>query len=514
MYKTLLCLRYLRTRYLAFVCIVSVLLGVATLIVVNSVMSGFSTKLRDRLRGILSDVRIKSDRTDGFNETTEELEAKVAASPVGKHIAATAPTVEVAALLQFTVRRDGRKVPFTRQVHVIGVDPVRQAGVGGFAEYLVRQKNVAVPSFEMTTDALERHRENRYRDSLDDFRAAAQPKELSPVRVPDLNPGGFLENPVIEPRPPAPPLPYLPTPAVEEPIRLPGAILGFSLAHSRQTVERIDEKTGEKTKVQIDWPLLEPGDDVTLLTYGASGTKPASATFVVADYFKAEMSEYDGSFVYVDIRDLQRIRGMGDHPSALQVKLKDDVRNDSMLIHSDIVPALQELLPKPESRVDSWEQLQGPLLAAIDIERGILNILLFLIVGVAGFGVLAIFSMIVSEKFRDIGILKSLGASNWGVMSIFLGYGLLLGVIGCGLGTLAGLWITHHVNEIETWVSYLTGKPVFDRSVYYFDKIPVNVELSSIVYVNLGATAIAVLFSVLPALRAARLQPVRALRFE
>jgi lipoprotein-releasing system permease protein len=268
------------------------------------------------------------------------------------------------------------------------------------------------------------------------------------------------------------------------------------------------------TKVSVDQPVLEPGDDVTLLTYGASGTKPASATFVVADYFRAEMSEYDSSFVYVDIRDLQRIRGMGDHPSALQVKLKDDVSGDSERVRTEIVPALQELLPRPESRVHSWEQLQGPLLAAIDIERGILNILLFLIVGVAGFGVLAIFSMIVSEKYRDIGILKSLGASNRGVMSIFLGYGLLLGVIGCGLGTLAGLWITHHVNEIEGWVTYLSGKPVFDRSVYYFDKIPVNVEPASVVYVNLGATAIAVLFSVLPALRAARLQPVRALRFE
>ncbi len=506
MYKTLLCLRYLRTRYLAFVCIVSVLLGVATLIVVNSVMSGFSTKLRDRLRGILSDVRVESDRTDGFAETTAELEAKVMASPAGPYIAATAPTVEVAALMQFTVRdKYGRKVPITKQVRVIGVDPVKQGGVGGFAEYLVRQKDAAVPTFDMTADALYRHRTNRFFDLEDDLRPR---QELPPPRVPDPavpKPGAFLDNPVLEPEPPAKPLPQFFRPR-DASVRLPGAILGFSLAHYRMT----DEETGE----QIDRPVLEPGDDMSLLTYGASGTKAASATFVVTDYFKSDMSEYDSSFVYVDIRDLQRIRGMDDHPSALQVKLTDAVRSDSKLIHAEIVPALQKLLPKPESRVHSWEQLQGPLLAAIDIERGILNILLFLIVGVAGFGVLAIFSMIVSEKTRDIGILKSLGASNRGVMSIFLGYGLLLGVIGCGLGTLAGLWITYHVNEIEGWIADLTGKQVFDRTVYYFDKIPVNVEMPSILYVNLGATAIAVLFSVLPALRAARLQPVRALRFE
>ncbi len=505
-YKMLLCLCYLRTRYLAFVCIVSVLLGVATLIVVNSVMSGFSTKLRDRLRGILTDVRVESDRTDGFVETTAELEAKVAASPAGKYIAATAPTVEVAALMQFTVRTKNGKVPITKQVRVIGVDPARQGGVGGFAEYLVRQKNAAVPTFDMTADALYRHRTNRFFDLEDDL--LPRTSELPSPRVPDPvgRPGGFLEEPVLEPQPPATPLPPLPRPAADEPVRLPGAILGFSLAHFRHT----DETTGAQT----DRAVLEPGDDVSLLTYGATGTKPASATFVVADYFKSDMSEYDSSFVYVDIRDLQRIRGMDDHPSALQVRLADDVRGDSKLIHAEIVPALQALMPRPESRVHSWEQLQGPLLSAIDIERGILNILLFLIVGVAGFGVLAIFSMIVSEKYRDIGILKSLGASNTGVMSIFLGYGLLLGVIGCGLGTLAGLWITHHVNEIEGWIADLTGKQVFDRTVYYFDKIPVNVEPMSVLYVNLGATAIAVLFSVLPALRAARLQPVRALRFE
>lgn len=510
MYKTLLCLRYLRTRYLAFVCIVSVLLGVATLIVVNSVMSGFSHKLRDRLRGILSDVRIESDRTDGFAETVSELEAKVTASPAGVHIAATAPTVEVAALMQFTVRtKSGARVPITKQVRVIGVDPVKQGGVGGFAEYLVRQKNAALPTFELTPDALRHRFENRVWDIQDEFPPVRREGKLPLTPVPDpmAKLGGFLENPILEPQPPAKDkLPDFHRPLDEGPIRLPGAILGFSLAHFRYT----DEETGE----QLDRAVLEPGDDVSLLTYGASGTKPASATFIVTDYFKSDMSEYDSSFVYVDIRDLQRIRGMGDTASALQIKLKDTIRTDSPRIHKEIVPALETLMPRPESRVHSWEQLQGPLLSAIDIERGILNILLFLIVGVAGFGVLAIFSMIVSEKTRDIGILKSLGASNRGVMSIFLGYGLLLGVIGCALGTLLGLWITHHVNEIEQWIASISGRQIFDRTVYYFDKIPVNVEPTSIVYVNLGAVAIAVLFSVLPALRAARLQPVRALRFE
>src|SRR5204863_2007646 len=88
---------------------------------------------------------------------------------------------------------------------------------------------------------------------------------------------------------------------------------------------------------------------------------------------------------------------------------------------------LRRIFPSHTYQVHTWEEKQGVLLSAIAIERGILNVLLFMIVGVAGFGILAIFSMIVVEKTRDIGILKALGASNRGIMTIFLSYGLLLG---------------------------------------------------------------------------------------
>jgi lipoprotein-releasing system permease protein len=133
---------------------------------------------------------------------------------------------------------------------------------------------------------------------------------------------------------------------------------------------------------------------------------------------------------------------------------------------------------------------------------------------VAGFGILAIFSMIVVEKTRDIGVLKALGASNRGVLAIFLGYGLLLGAVGAGLGTALGLTITFNLNEIEQFVTRISGHEIFDRKIYYFDKIPTFVQPLSVVLVNVGSVVIAVLFSVLPALRAAMLHPVRALRYE
>src|SRR5205814_1095644 len=137
--------------------------------------------------------------------------------------------------------------------------------------------------------------------------------------------------------------------------------------------------------------------------------------------------------------------------------------------------ALEKLKPM-YFRVSTWEQKQGPLLAAVSIEQSILNILLFFIIAVAGFGILAIFFMIVVEKTRDIGILKALGASTAGIRGIFLGYGLLLGLVGAGVGMACGLLFVWNINGIERWLSRQTGHKVFDDSIYYFNEIPTLVQ--------------------------------------
>src|SRR2546428_13893499 len=116
MYKLLLCFRYLRTRFLAFVCIVSVMLGVATLVVVNSVMSGFSTKLKDRLHGVLSDVEVESRSYEGFPDPEARMEA-IRHSKVGDKVESMTPTIEVFAMLQFYYKGSC----ITKPVHLIGV---------------------------------------------------------------------------------------------------------------------------------------------------------------------------------------------------------------------------------------------------------------------------------------------------------------------------------------------------------------------------------------------------------
>jgi len=466
MYKYLLCWRYLRTRYIALASVISVMLGVATMIVVNSVMAGFSEKMRDRLHGVLADVIVESRDIDGFRNS-DEVMARIK-QVGGDDVVAMAPTMETPALLKFSFRG----MPVTRPVLLIGIRPTERAKTGDFAEFLIDGNgNKVPPSFEVS----EAIRKNNPLGQLID-------EEEDPViKI-------ALQN-------------QLPKYQGDD-----GIILGYSLAHSH-----VQGK---------DYCIAPPGSQVNLV-FPQAGNPPKATSDqgTVMAYFKSGMSEYDSSHVYMPLAQLQRMRLLGGDPTSgkegainqIQVKAKAGVDLDDLAGRIEL--ALEEL---SESRfmVNTWERKQGPLLAAVAVEQGILNLLLFFIIAVAGFGILAIFSMIVVEKTRDIGVLKALGSSTSGVRGIFLGYGLSLGIVGSGVGMIGGLLFVHYINPIEDALSKLTGRKVFDDSIYYFSEIPTRVVPGTVAWIVGGALLIAIVASVVPAQRAARLRPVQALRFE
>jgi len=512
MYKLLLCLRYLRTRWIALASIVSVTLGVATMIVVNAVMAGFTHEMEDRIHGILSDVVFESRSLSGTPDAEAHMERIRAAA--GDLIAGMSPTAHVPAMLSFTVG-DQR---VDKQVNVIGVDPETYASVSDFGEFLQHSANRERLDFELKEGGYdlydhqaddpastpEREQmgfagwEYRRRKAYWAKKSAELEAESAAVAAEATDAAGAFDDPFAEQGQ------IEQEGATFDPMteQHPGIVLGIAIGSWR-------DQEG------VDRFLLVPGDDVQI-TYPSAGSppKPLSAFFTVVDYYESKMNEYDSSFVFVPIDVMQELRGMIDPASgvanfnSIQIRCKEGVAPS--LVRDKLAAAFD-----PQFYVVStWRDKQGALLAAVHMETAVLNVLLFLIIAVAGFGILAIFYMIVVEKTRDIGVLKSLGASGGGVMGVFLGYGLTLGVVGAGAGLAGGLAFVHHINTTADILGRITGTPIWDPSVYYFSKIPTIIEPQTVAWIVAGAMAIAVLASVLPARRAARLRPVEALRWE
>jgi lipoprotein-releasing system permease protein len=503
MYKLLLCLRYVRTRYIALASIISVMLGVATMIVVNSVMCGFQSEMYKRLHGILSDVVVESHSLEGITEP--DVIMKEIRDVLGEDVVAMTPTVHVPALLSFRVRGEW----MIKQINLIGVDETTCGGVSDFSQYLLHPKNREKVEFTLRNSGYP-HADWGW--SYRQKRAMVEKALRKQQAQATLPAGGVATAPAAEdPLPTADPFAALADRGstfdpMEE--QHTGIVMGIALASFKHR-----NKDGQVD----DYYLCRPGDDVQV-SFPGSGTPPKLEydNFTVVDFYESKMSEYDSTFAFVPLSRLQQLRGM-IHPetgvgavTTIQLKLAPgvDLAGARDKLRAAFPPYLYPY------HVQTWTDMQGPLLAAVKMETTILNILLFLIIAVAGFGILATFYMIVVEKTRDIGILKSLGAPSGGVMSIFLGYGLSLGIIGSGVGLVLGLLFVWNINDIAAWVGRITGREVFDPTIYYFQSIPTIVQPFTLLWIVVGAMTIAVSASVLPALRAARLNPVEALRYE
>jgi lipoprotein-releasing system permease protein len=573
MYKLLLSWRYLRTRFIALASIVSVTLGVATLIVVNSVMSGFVDEMQNRLHGILSDVEMSANILGEIDYPAQRVE--LIRNLLGDDVDEVTCVVRTPALMTFEV--NGR--PSTQRILLLGIDDTTYGKVTDFEPYLTnvgkrtdfsfaleetgypeelgyagwsyrREKteyqNQLKQLYEERQAQQERNQSSLSRQtSYDEGMASNQePAQQSTATVTasyqepiatssDSNDSGFkpLPDKVPDINAMAAELPAF-NPSETATIKMfddhaqfreqpdpedffdpmkdqyTGIILGLAISKKKMITEQEEV---------VDYYMIRPGDDVQVMfTSVGANAKPVSEMCTVVDFYSSNMHEYDSSFAFMPLSELQSLRGMKDPltgngtVSSIQIKLKEG---------ADLDKARDTLLANfpPDQfhgNIQTWQDTQRPLLSAVHMELTILNILLFMIIAVAGFGILATFYMIVVEKTKDIGILKALGAPSSGVMSIFLSYGMALGMVGTGAGIVLGLLFIRYINEIAAFVQTLTGQEIFDPTIYYFSEIPTIVSPWLVLGVAAGAITIAVLAAVLPALRAARLHPVEALRYE
>jgi lipoprotein-releasing system permease protein len=257
---------------------------------------------------------------------------------------------------------------------------------------------------------------------------------------------------------------------------------------------------------------LAVGDRVTLISpqgnATAFGTVPRLRAYRVAAVFDVGMFEYDSSFVYLPLEAAQVFfRYTPEQVTGVEVMVREPERI------WEVRRAIQQAVG-PSVRLFDWQQANSSFFNAVQVERNVMFLILTLIILVAAFNIISSLIMLVKDKSKDIAILRTMGASRGAVMRIFFLAGASVGVIGTVAGFGLGMAFTSNIETIRQWLQALTGTPLFSPEIYFLSRLPAKVDPVEVTEVVLMALGLSFLATIYPAWRAARLDPVEALRYE
>ena len=532
MYALVLILRYLRSKLAPMFAALAVALCTAMVIIVISVMGGFQTMMEQATHRLEGDIIIDNDLYGfpAYDRLLEDLRAH------GEMVAAAAPVIQTFGLVKAA---DG-----LHKVEVLGIDP---------------------PAFDQVM-------EHRYYNGL-----YWGPQSVARERRPGSTPGSdqdpdffFVERRDALARsidlralgmfPPAPPRALAPVapPAASQPEP------GYQQFQRWAALAAADADAANDTGAPSEPPhngivlgievrryggrdsqgQYHLGDDVNLgreavltvlpLTARGGFLERADRRLVVVNEIKSGLYEIDANRVYVSFAMLHDMLQMRAQPAtdpetgkptggmipgrttAILVRTQPQVNLDQA--RHDVRQIVQNFLDHnrdvPALNVRTYKEKYATFMGAVEHEKVLLAIL-FAIVSVVAFTMIAVvFYMIVLSKTRDIGTLRALGASRAGVAGIFLGYALGIGILGSALGLLAAYGVVHNINDLQDLLAKWMGFKVWDYKVYYFDKIPSQMNPRDVAWIITSGILSSVLGAVVPAIRAARQNPVESLRYE
>jgi len=256
---------------------------------------------------------------------------------------------------------------------------------------------------------------------------------------------------------------------------------------------------------------VRAGDNITLVTPRGAvtpmGTTPRIKTYKISAVFEIGMSEYDSAFVFMPLTEAQAYFNRAADVTAIEVYTNDPDRIDGFR------KPVTDAAARPIYMVD-WRQRNATFFNALQVERNVMFLILTLIVLVAALNIVSGLIMLVKDKGSDIAILRTMGATQGAMMRVFLITGASIGVVGTIVGFLLGTIVCLNIEEIRRFLSWLTNTELFSPELYFLSKLPADMnpkETAAVVVMALGLSLLATLY---PSWRAARLDPVEALRYE
>jgi lipoprotein-releasing system permease protein len=426
-FELLLALRYLRPKrtfvsIITLISVVGVALGVAVLIIVISVMSGFDHDLREKILGFNAHLKIYALDKTGRPAMVENYADVMRLVSSNKTVRGVAPFVIGPVLVETEPANTNAEQSLTAAPYIRGVDMNAENSVS------VLPKSIIAGSFDLSGRGL-------------------------------LIGGDFAENMNL---------------AVGDRVSI------FSPADAKKMKERYGKADAE---------LILPDD------------------YTVTGIFRMGYFDYDANVIVTSLENAQELYDLGDGVHGLLVMLRDPYQAPQ------IQGELQQALGG-NYRVSTWMQENSAILGALIVEKNVMFYLLFFIVLVAALCILSAQITFVVQKTREIGMLKALGATNLQISGIFLVQSAIIGVLGVLAGFGLGILALAYRNEFLHFMNRLTGWELFPASIYGFGELPAMVAPRDIALICISSFVICILGGVLPALRAGRLKPVEALRYE
>lgn len=279
-----------------------------------------------------------------------------------------------------------------------------------------------------------------------------------------------------------------------------GSLEGFTGTDVIALGSRLARRMGVGIGGQVT--LVTPQGQTTLI-----GAIPRMKTYTVVALFEVGMYEYDNSFAFVPLEAAQLYFRLPQAVNALEVMVKDPDR---------IAAPMRELYQElgADFRLFDWQGANSSFFTAVQVERNVMFVILTLIILVAAFNIISGQIMLVQDKGRAIAILRTMGATRGMIMRIFLMTGASIGIVGTAFGFALGLAFLRNIETIRQWLQTLTGTQLFSPEIYFLSKLPAVIDWNEVIAVVVMALGLSLLATLYPSWRAARLDPVEALRYE